>query len=167
MKSEIKYRGRIIDVTLDEVELPNGERCTLDVVHHPGGSAIVALDADHRVCLLRQYRHVARDWLWELPAGKRDHNENPLATAKRELKEETGCEAASWEMLGKIWSSPGVFNEEITLYIAKNLDYSCTGHEMGEVMEVHWFSLQQVREMVHAHAITDAKTLIGLSFLST
>ena len=78
------FRGRVVHVTVDEVELPNGHRAQLDVVHHPGGAAAVALDAEARVCLLLQYRYVAGGWLWELPAGKLEPHEEPLATAQRD-----------------------------------------------------------------------------------
>ena len=105
------FRGRVIRVTTDEVTLPNGHRTTLEIVHHPGGAAAVALDAEQRVCLLRQYRYVAEGWVWELPAGKLEPAEAPLATAQRELVEEAGVSARHWRSLGVCLSSPGVFTE--------------------------------------------------------
>src|SRR3989304_680585 len=91
------FKGRIIRLTLDTVQLPNGATAGLEIVHHPGGAAVVALDAAGRVCLLRQYRHAAGGWMWELPAGKLDGGEPPLTTAQRELQEEAGLHAAHWE----------------------------------------------------------------------
>src|ERR1700756_6072112 len=98
----VHFRGRVISVTTDEVVLPNGHRALLEVVHHPGGAAVVALDSKGRVCLLRQYRYVARGWIWELPAGKLEPDEPPLETARRELLEEAGVSASSWESLGGV-----------------------------------------------------------------
>ena len=93
-KQTLQYQGRVISVTTDEVRLPNGHQALLEVVHHPGGAAAVALDTAGRVCLLRQYRYVADGWLWELPAGKLEPDEPPLLTAQRELIEEAGVGAA-------------------------------------------------------------------------
>ena len=94
--STLIFSGRVVRVTIDEVVLPNGHRALLDVVHHPGGAAVVALDGQQRVCLLRQYRYVADGWLWELPAGKLEPHEPPLVTAQRELAEEAGVHAQQW-----------------------------------------------------------------------
>src|SRR5579862_4436186 len=109
VRSTLHFRGRVVADSTDEVLLPNGHRATLDVVHHPGGAAVVALDASGRSCLLRQYRYVAGGWLWELPAGKLEPHEPPLTTAQRELTEEAGVGASQWESLGVVLSSPGVF----------------------------------------------------------
>ena len=101
------FRGRVIRVTTDEVTLPNGHRTTLEIVHHPGGAAAVALDAAQRVCLLRQYRYVADGWVWELPAGKLEPAEAPLATAQRELVEEAGVSAPSLAQPRRMPQFPG------------------------------------------------------------
>src|SRR5215472_3546551 len=120
-KQTLHFAGRVIRVTTDEVVLPNGHRALLEVVHHPGGAAAVALDEQGRVCLLRQYRYVGGGWLWELPAGKLEPHEPPLATAQRELTEEAGVRAAHWESLGLALSSPGVFAERLHLFLATGL----------------------------------------------
>src|SRR5689334_8862323 len=100
LKRTTHFRGRVVTLTVDEVTLPNGHRAALEIIHHPGGAAVVALDDQQRVCLLRQYRHAAGAWLWELPAGKLEPNEPPLHTAQRELIEEAGTQAAQWQSLG-------------------------------------------------------------------
>lgn len=164
MKSEHRrvYRGLVVDVELEEVALPNGTRCELEIVRHPGGAAVVATDASGRVCLLRQYRHVAGSWLWELPAGRLDPGEAPLETAQRELAEEAGMAAARWRSLGEMLSSPGVFSEAIHLFAAEELSPVSSRPEEHEVIEVHWVPFEEAIAMARAGEIRDAKTVVGL-----
>jgi ADP-ribose pyrophosphatase len=157
-----QFRGSVVHVTVDEVVLPNGHLATLDVVHHPGGAAVVALDAEARVCLLRQYRYVAGGWLWELPAGKLEPHEKPLATAQRELAEEAGARAARWQPLGSYLSSPGVFTEVIHLFLATDLLPAVAAHEASEVIEVHWVALAEARRWALDATIRDGKTALGV-----
>ena len=161
-KQTLQYQGRVISVTTDEVRLPNGHHALLEVVHHPGGAAAVALDTSGRVCLLRQYRYVADGWLWELPAGKLEPREPALATAQRELIEEAGVEAASWVSLGVCLSSPGVFSERLHLYLATGLSAARAAHEHAEVIEVHWLPFAQACAWALDGTIADCKTAIGL-----
>lgn len=156
------YAGKIIRLTLDTVRLPNGTVAELEIIHHPGGAAVVALDAENRVCLLRQYRHAAGGWLWELPAGKLDGGEAPLLCAQRELEEEAGLQAGQWQSLGKIVSSPGVFTEVIHLFLARALTAVPARVEEHEVIEVHWFAWNEALRMAQTGEIEDAKTLAGL-----
>ena len=156
------FRGRIIRVTTDEVVLPNGHRAELEVVHHPGGAAVVAIDAQDRVCLLRQYRYVADGWIWELPAGKLEPNEPPLATAQRELVEEAGVSAEHWQSLDSYFPSPGIFTEILHLYLATGITASVTAREDAEVIEVHWMPFTEAYEWAVSGKIRDAKTAIGL-----
>lgn len=157
-----RFAGRIIRVTTDVVVLPNGHRAELEVVHHPGGAAAVALDAERRVCLLRQYRYVAGGWLWELPAGKLEPAEPPLGTAQRELAEEAGVAASHWASLGTCLSSPGVFTEVLHLFLATGIGPAATAHERAEVIEIHWLPFDTACEWALAGTITDSKTVIGL-----
>jgi len=158
----LHYRGRVISVTTDEVLLPNGHRALLEVVHHPGGAATVALDAHGRVCLLRQYRYVADGWLWELPAGKLEPGEPPLVTAQRELTEEAGVSAQHWQSLGTCLSSPGVFAERLHLFLASGIAAAAVAHERAEVIEVHWVAFTSACEWALDGTISDAKTALGL-----
>jgi ADP-ribose pyrophosphatase len=156
------FRGKVVDVGVETVRLPTGRDVELEVIRHPGGAAAVAIDDRRRVCLLRQYRYVAGGWLWELPAGKIDPGEGPSSTAERELAEEAGVVAASWEPLGLLHSSPGVFAEIIYLYLARGLSEVDLGHEGDEVIEVHWLPMTDALAWCDDGTITDAKTLIGL-----
>jgi 8-oxo-dGTP pyrophosphatase MutT (NUDIX family) len=156
------FTGRVIRVTTDSVVLPNGHRAELEVVHHPGGAAAVAVDGERRVCLLRQYRYVAGGWLWELPAGKLEPREPPLDTAQRELTEEAGVTARHWHGLGTCLSSPGVFTEVLHLYLATGIAPATAAHERAEVIEVHWLPFETACQWALEGTITDAKTVIGL-----
>ena len=156
------FHGRVVHVTVDDVLLPNGHRTQLDVVHHPGGAAAVAIDSEQRVCLLRQYRYVADGWLWELPAGKLEVNEAPLRTAQRELIEEAGRSASEWQALGSYLSSPGVFTEVIHLFLATGLAPAASAHEPSEVIEVHWVALNEARRWALDGTIRDGKTALGV-----
>jgi len=161
-KQTLHYAGRVIRLTTDEVLLPNGHRALLEVVHHPGGAAVAALDAEERVCLLRQYRYVAGGWIWELPAGKLEPHEPPLATAQRELIEEAGVSASAWRELGVCLPSPGVFSERIHLYLATGLQRAARAHEHAEVIEVHWLPFAQACDWALDGTIADMKSALGL-----
>ena len=156
------YDGRVIQVSVDTVDLPNGVRLPLEIVRHPGGAAAVAIDADNRVCLLRQYRHAAGGYIHELPAGKLEPNEPPELTVRRELAEEAGVSAVHWESLGAYFSSPGVFTEVIHLYLASGLTPAAAAPEAGEVFQVEWWPLERAVEKALNGELTDAKTIIGI-----
>lgn len=156
------YSGKIVDLGLETAELPNGVSVELEIIKHPGGAATVAVDAQGQVCLLRQYRHAAGGWLWELPAGKLDPGETSFGTARRELAEEAGVEAENWTDLGPMHSSPGVLTEVIHLYLASGLRQAVLDHGSHEIIEIHWIPLGRALSWCIDGTITDAKTLIGL-----
>jgi len=156
------YEGRVIKVSVDTVDLPNGVRLPLEIVRHPGGAAAVAIDADNRVCLLRQYRHAAGGYIYELPAGKLEPDEPPEITVQRELAEEAAVAAGQWKSLGVYFSSPGVFTEVIHLYLATDLSPAKSAPEVGEVFEVEWLPLDQAVEKALGGEFNDAKTIIGI-----
>lgn len=161
-KSRRVYSGRIIDLDVESVTLPNGTELEIEIIRHPGGAAVVALNDETQVCLLHQYRHVAGGYLWELPAGKIDDEEPPLETARRELADEAGVLAAQWQDLGNIASSPGVFAEVVHLYLARQLKLTNAKPEADEVLEVHWIPFDQALRWAVNGKIRDAKSLIGL-----
>jgi ADP-ribose pyrophosphatase len=156
------FSGRVITANVETVMLPNGHRATLEIVHHPGGAAIVALDERRRVCVLRQFRHAAGGWVWELPAGKLEPPEPPLVTAQRELVEEAGVAATDWHPLGRYFSSPGVFTEVIHLYLARGITPARAAPEAAEVFEVHWIGLEEAARRSVTGEFNDGKTALGL-----
>jgi len=161
--SKLIYQGKILQLAIDNVMLPNGKAVELEILRHPGGAAIVALDAQNRVCLLRQFRHAAGGWIWELPAGKLETGEGPKTTAARELAEEAGLQASHWETLGEIIPSPGFCNEIIHLYLARDLTLVTAQPEDDELIEVHWVPLEQALLQIHDGTLSDAKTMLGLT----
>ena len=156
------YRGKVVDLGLETVELPNGEIVELEIIRHPGGAAAVALDEQDRVCLLRQYRYAAGGWLWELPAGKIDPGETPSARRAASSPKRRESKSDDWTDLGSMLSSPGVFTEVIYLYLARGLQPVAQKHETHEVIEIHWMPLRQALDWCLDGTITDSKTLIGL-----
>ena len=156
------YSGRVIQVSVDDVQLPTGVRVPLEIVRHPGGAAAVALDEAGRVCLLRQFRHAAGGYIYELPAGKLEPDEPPETTARRELIEEASTAATHWEPLGAYLSSPGCFTEIIHLYLATGLRAVAGAPDADEVFQVEWWPLERALEGALNGELTDAKTIIGI-----
>ena len=163
LESKTIFNGRIITLNQEKVRLPNNAVDDLEIIHHPGGTAIVAINGNREVCLLRQYRHAMKDWVWEIPAGILEKNDkNRLNRAKQELIEEAGCSAKKWSELGHIQSSPGVFTEKVYLYLAQDLEQGNQQLERGEVIEVHWIALNDAIEQVYQGVISDAKSCVAI-----
>lgn len=160
------YQGRIFDVWLEPVDLPNGRRVDLEIIHHPGAAAIVALDPDGGVTLIRQYRHAAGGFIWELPAGKLDPGEAPDVCAARELTEETGLVASDWVLLGSVLMTPGFCDERIHLFLARGLSHADQSLEPDEVLTVTSKPLAEALAMIGSGEIQDAKTIAGLHLAS-
>lgn len=156
------HKGPVVDLGLERFTLPDGRPYQLEVVRHPGGSAVVALNGNNEVCLLRQYRHAGGGWLWELPAGKHDPRETPETTARRELEEEAGLQAGDWRRLGEVLTTPGFCDEVIHLFLARDLRVTATRHQDNEFIEVHWKPFVQALEWVRSGRIRDGKSMLGL-----
>jgi len=154
--------GAVVDLGLETFRTPDSNEMTLEIVRHPGGAAVVALDDTDQVCLVRQYRHAAGGWIIELPAGKIDGGEEPAITARRELQEEAGLTAGNWQSLDRMISTPGFCDEVIFLFLARNLTQGPTEHETGEFIEVFWQPLSEACRQARDGDIFDAKTVIGL-----
>jgi ADP-ribose pyrophosphatase len=166
--SEIAFRGRVVSVRKDLVRMPGGDTSQRDVVVHPGAVAVVALDDRDRVLLVRQYRHPVGEHLWELPAGLRDqHGESRLETARRELLEEGGVRATSWHTLVDSLSSPGMTDEALRIYLARDIhvvdaaDRPIVEHEELE-MELDWVDLDEACRLALAGEIRNGTALIGV-----
>jgi len=162
VKSEYKFKGKIINLRLDEVELPSGKIVEREVVEHRGAAGIVPITSDNKVILLRQYRYPANKMLWEIPAGLLDAGETPLDCAIRELKEETGCTAKSFIKLAEFYLTPGNSNEYFHLYLAKDLKDGDADFDEDEVIVSKKIQLNDALKMLNNDEINDAKTMIGL-----
>lgn len=156
------YQGRVIRLNLESVRLPNGHLAELEIIHHPGGAAIVAVDEALQVCLIRQFRHAAGGYIWELPAGKLEPGEPPAQTARRELAEEAGRTGSRWESLGAYVPSPGVFTETVHLFMVRDLKSVKTAHEPSELIEIHWIPLAEAIRRALEGELNDGKTVVGL-----
>jgi len=156
------FTGRVVSVEAVRVEMPAGNLAEYEVIRHPGAAAIVAVDSEDRVCLLRQFRPAAGGWIWELPAGRREPGESPQQTAARELAEEAGCSAVVWRSLGSILSSPGVCDEEVHLFLATGLTTQPVRHEPFEAIEIHWINFGEALRRALTGEIRDSKTVAGL-----
>jgi ADP-ribose pyrophosphatase len=161
------FKGRVLTLNLETVRLPNGRVAELEIAHHPGGAVVVAVDAEQRVCLLRQFRHAAGGWLEELPAGKLDGGEPPLECARRELAEEAGVSARRWDKLGEYFSSPGVLTEVIHVFLARDLSPVDAEPEEHEVFEVRWLPLLEATRRAAAGQLQDGKSIVGLLWAKT
>ena len=154
--------GRFLRFATRTFALPDGGSVQLDWVAHPGAAAVVAIDGEGRLCLLRQFRPGMGAWMWEIPAGKRDGDEAPEATARRELAEETGLTARLWDALGPIWPSPAFCDEVIHLFCARELIPGEPRPDADEHLEVHWRTSSELAAMIRAGEILDSKTLAAL-----
>lgn len=161
LSSEMKFDGKLIKVTYDIAEV-NGKEAWREVVHHPGASAIVAIDEDNRIIMEKQFRYALNDYLLEIPAGKLDAGEDPLVCAKRELEEETGIIASEWISLGTIATSPGFCNEVIHLYVAKGLSKGEIHWDEDEYVEVERYTFDELLQRISEEKIKDSKTLSAL-----
>jgi ADP-ribose pyrophosphatase len=156
------YKGRIVDLRLEQVTLPNQLTVTLEMVRHPGAAAIVAVGDDTAVTLLRQYRHAVGGFIWEIPAGKLDAGEDPIQCAARELREEAGLAAGELMPLGRIFTAPGFCDECIHLFLARRLTAVEQRLDADEVLSVSHVPLGAALAMIRTGQIQDAKTIAGL-----
>jgi ADP-ribose pyrophosphatase len=167
ISSKLAYKGKVFSVFSDKVKEPGGSTNIRDVIRHNGSVVILAIDesrnpADPDVVLERQYRHAAGQFLIELPAGRIEPGEAPLAAAKREMIEETGYRAKRWTLLAKYFASPGFLGEWMQIYLARDIREGAATPEADENIEIFRLPLSEALALVAANKIHDGKTLIGL-----
>lgn len=159
------YSGRVISLDIDEVRFPDGSIGSLEMIRHPGASAVVPLldsDDDPQVLLIRQYRYAADGYVYEIPAGRLDAGESPLECAHRELSEETGYRAERVEHLFTMYTTPGFTDEKIHLFLATGLSAGESHREADEFMELVPTKLSRALSMIEQGEIQDAKTALAL-----
>ena len=156
------YDGKVIVVDYDDVETSNGYKSFREVIRHPGGVVIVAQKDDNTILMVKQYRYPLKNTSIELPAGKLEYNENPDNAAVRELEEETGYVAKSWKLLGYIYTTPGICDEKLYLYLAKDLIYTKPNPDEGEVLQGLEYNIRDVLQMIKNGEINDAKSICAI-----
>jgi ADP-ribose pyrophosphatase len=164
------YTGRVLNLDLDTVRFPDGSVGELEMIRHPGAAAVVPLladprEADPEVILIRQFRHAADDYIWEIPAGRLDPGEAPEACARRELTEEAGVTAVELRRLTTIFTTPGFTDERIHLFAAVGLEGAEARREPDEFVEPRRLRWSRVLEMIEAGEVRDGKTLVALMFV--
>lgn len=159
LSSETIFDGRILHVRRDTVLLPNGHQSTREVVDHPGGVGVLALDGQGRALLVSQFRYPYGQVLREIPAGKLEYGEDPAQAAVRELREETGAVAGSFQSLGELYPSPGYCGEIIRIYLARELSFGDASPDEDEFLGLERVPFAQLVEQVLSGEIRDAKTI--------
>ncbi len=168
LKSGVVFKGKVFDLKVDEIEYSSGNRGIREVALHPGGAVAVALTEAGRILLVHQFRYPFQKFLYELPAGKLDVNEDPEKCARRELEEETGYTASRVIKLGSINTTPGFCTEILHIFLATGLKAGRHNREEGEHgMEIHEFPVEEIEEMIINGTITDAKTISGIFLLKS
>ena len=171
LSSRRVYEGKVINVDKDSVKFPNGSVGELEMVRHSGASAVVPFLSDPQgddpqIMLIKQFRHAADDFIYEIPAGKLDHGEDPAVCAARELKEETGCTAERIEHLYSFYTTPGFTDEIIHAFMATGLSRGDSAHEKDEFMSLEVVTLSHALELIKKGELKDAKTALGLLYVA-
>jgi len=169
IESRRVYTGKIIAVDQDTVRFPDGSAGVLDMIRHPGASAVVPFLSspegdDPQLLLVKQYRYAAGQYLYEIPAGRLEPGEDPKHCAVRELREEAGCNAASMEFLVSIYTTPGFTDERIHIFLASGLERGDVAHEPDEFMTVETVTLSQALQFIKEGLIPDAKSALGILY---
>ena len=156
------FKGRVVDLSVDEVRIPNGNTCELEMIRHPGAAAVVPVTEAGQVLLVRQFRYAAGGWLLEIPAGKLDAGEAPQVCTRREVEEETGFRTGRLVPMGWIWTTPGFTDEKIWLYLATELTEATQNLQSDEVLTVESMPLDDAVELAASGEIRDAKSVCAL-----
>lgn len=162
ISSESIYDGKIIKVRVEQVELDDGSTAMRELIAHPGGVGVIAVDENNEVFMVTQYRIAAKSMMMEIPAGKLEYGEDPLECGKRELIEETGYKAGEFTHLGEYYATPGYCEEKLNIYLARGLEFVGQHLDEGEFLNVKKYSLDTLYKMVMDNEIHDAKTAIAI-----
>ena len=162
VQSQQIYKGKVVDLRVETITLPNGLTSTLEIIAHPGAAAVVPLKDDGTVVLVRQYRHAVGGYIYEIPAGKLCPGEDPENCARRELEEEVGYTAENLDLLLSFFTTPGFTDEVIHIYKATTLTVGTQNLEQDEVLEVVEMTMSQAMKNIHDGTIRDGKSIIGL-----
>lgn len=162
LNTKVTYNGKVINITLDDVELADGSKSFREVIRHPGGVVAVAMKDENTILMVKQYRYAIQKVSLELPAGKLEKGEDIHDAIKRELLEETGYRAKNWKDLGYINTTPGICDEKLYLYYAKDLTYNKPHPDEGEILQLFEYTKDEVFEMIKNGEINDSKTLCAL-----
>jgi len=163
---EIRFSGKRIKVFAGSIRSPDGSESYREIVRHPGAVVILPVK-EGKILLIRQYRHAIGKWILELPAGTLEEKEDPEKAAQRELKEETGYEAERLTKVMSFYSSPGISDEILHIFLAEGLREGKPSREQGELIENLWIPLEEVLEMVRRNEIEDAKTIATVLYYSS
>ena len=171
LSSRRLYSGRIINLDMDTVRFPNGSTGELEMIRHPGAAAVVPFlgdpaGDDPQILLLKQYRYASEQFLYEIPAGRLDPGEEPIDCARRELVEETGCEAERVEHLYSFYTTPGFTDELIHAFMASGLSRGDTAHEKDEFMSIEGLPLSRALEMIRTGELNDAKSALSILYVA-
>lgn len=156
------YDGKVVFVDYDDIETSDGHKSFREVIRHPGGVVIVAEKDENTILMVKQYRYPLKSVSLELPAGKLEYGENPDDAAPRELEEETGYIAKTWKSLGYIYTTPGICDEKLYLYHAKDLTFTKPNPDEGEIIQAFEYNINNVFKMIKNGEINDSKTLCAL-----
>ena len=162
LKQDYLYRGKIVNLRVDNAELPDGTTALREVIEHPGGVCVAALTEKEELLFVEQFRYPYMETVLELPAGKLEYGEDPFEAGKRELQEETGAAAENYRDLGKLYPTPGYCGEIIHMYLAENLTFSEQHLDEDEFLEVRRIPLEEAFQMVMRNEIRDSKTQVGI-----
>ena len=163
------YTGRVLNLDIDTVRFPNGSTGELEIIRHPGASAVLPFlsdpaGEDPQILLIKQYRYAAEEFVYEVPAGRLDPDESPADCARRELLEETGCSAERVEFLYTFYTTPGFIDERIHAFIATGLTQGEAGREPDEFMTVETMTLSHALELIRRGEIKDGKTALTILY---
>jgi len=167
LRSEVVYQGKVFGVRRDQIVEPDGLRATREVISHPGSVVILPVLADGRIVMVRQYRHAARQYLWELVAGRMDNGESVKDGAARELREETGYRAKRFTEFLDVFPTPGFLEERMHILLAEGLTAGKAEPEADEKLVSHAYLPEELEKMMKMGALRDAKSIAGILYYLT